>query len=171
MYGGLELLLFGVSRIVLNIDFEARPPMFTSSRCFLSFSLHPQKGTFEWVDHATILRELNMNQDQFIDSCILAGFDLCLTFPPLLDALFSFRGVRSLALHRTGLDAPGMRWPFTDLLWLAPTAAYEMVKAYGSGRIAVETHSNHPQVQNSNYIELYIRTKYTYNHYSAHFDC
>jgi hypothetical protein len=115
VYGGLELLLFGVSRIVLNIDFE--------------------KGTFEWVDHATILRELNMNQDQFIDSCILAGFDLCLTFPPLLDALFSFR------------------------------AAYEMVKAYGSGRIAVETHSNHPQVQNSNYIELYIRTKNIIRHH------
>lgn len=34
-----------------------------------------------------------MTQDQFIDACILAGFDLCSTFPPLLEGPFNFRGL------------------------------------------------------------------------------
>jgi len=97
VYAGLELLLFGVSRIVISMDFE--------------------KGTYEWVDHAAVLRELNMTQDQFIDACILAGFDLCSTFPPLLEGPFNFR------------------------------AAYEMVKGYKTGLTAVQNHINHPQVQ------------------------
>jgi len=76
-----------------------------------------------------------MTQDQFIDACILAGFDLCSTFPPLLEGPFNFR------------------------------AAYEMVKGYKTGLTAVQNHINHPQVQKLNYIDLFVRTRNIIRHH------
>lgn len=54
----------------------------------------------------------------------------------------------------------GSRLHADSLLLLA---AYEMVKGYKTGLIAVQNHINHPQVQKLNYIDLYMRTRYWRN--------
>lgn len=41
------------------------------------------KGTFSWIRKKYILSDLPASNEQFIDACLLAGSDLCSTFPPL----------------------------------------------------------------------------------------
>ncbi|KYQ89439.1 5'3'-exonuclease N- and I-domain-containing protein [Tieghemostelium lacteum] len=61
VYGSPELLLFGVQRLIIDIDFE--------------------KGTYVWVDLKTILQELAMTHDQFIDACLICGYEYCANSP------------------------------------------------------------------------------------------
>ncbi|GAM19214.1 hypothetical protein SAMD00019534_023890, partial [Acytostelium subglobosum LB1] len=89
VWGGLELLLFGVHRLIVDIDFE--------------------KGTFDWIDLKHILKEdLQMTHDQFVDACILAGYEFCNTFTGLTSSFghnFNFRHVCDLVKqHQTGLQ-------------------------------------------------------------------
>jgi len=57
------LLLYGVPRVVLSLDF--------------------QKQTFEWADMEMLLQQWGLERDQFIDACLLAGTEYCLTYPYL----------------------------------------------------------------------------------------
>ncbi|CRG99589.1 conserved Plasmodium protein, unknown function [Plasmodium relictum] len=42
-----------------------------------------KKNYFEWVDLYHLLKTWNINKEQFIDACLLAGTEYCLTFPYL----------------------------------------------------------------------------------------
>merc|ERR1719197_1651572 len=39
--------------------------------------------TFDWVDLQYILNTWGINRDQFVDACMLAGTEYCLTYPYL----------------------------------------------------------------------------------------
>ena len=57
------LLLFGLSKVIINIDF--------------------QQVLFDWIDVERILEKWSMSREQFVDACMLAGTEYCLTFPYL----------------------------------------------------------------------------------------
>merc|ERR1719461_1012542 len=40
-------------------------------------------GSFDWVDLETVLTKWQINKDQFVDACMLAGTEYCLTYPYL----------------------------------------------------------------------------------------
>mmetsp|Transcript_104029 Transcript_104029/g.323462 ORF Transcript_104029/g.323462 Transcript_104029/m.323462 type:complete len:749 (-) Transcript_104029:78-2324(-) len=63
VYGPPGLLLYSIPRVVIHIDF-----------------LHQ---TFDWVDLDSVLSKWQINKDQFIDACMLAGTEYCLTYPYL----------------------------------------------------------------------------------------
>lgn len=115
VYGSLELLLYGVLRLVIDIDFE--------------------HGTFEWVDTKTVLSKLSLTPEEFLDACMLAGFDFCGTFPPLLDQAFTFR------------------------------YACEMVKNFKTGYAAIRHFASNPGVQKSNYMDLFLRARCVVRHH------
>jgi hypothetical protein len=114
-FGGLELLLYGVLRLIIDIDFEHR--------------------TFDWVDTKLVLVNLALSSDEFLDACILAGFDYCVTFPPLLEQQFSFR------------------------------YACEMVKNFKTGYAAVRQYATHPSVQKLGYMDLFLRARCIVRHH------
>ena len=57
------LLLFGVKKVLLSIDFV--------------------KGSVEWVELDYILHQWGINKAQFVEVCLLAGTEYCLTYPYL----------------------------------------------------------------------------------------
>lgn len=123
-FGGLELLLFGPLRLIIDIDFE--------------------RGTFDWVDTKAVLMNLNLSADEFLDACILAGFDYCGTFPPLLEqnSHFSFR-------H-----------------------AWEMVKNFKTGYAAVRHYAGHARVIESGYMDSFLRARCIIRHHPVfHTSC
>ena len=118
VFGGLELLLFGVLRLIVDIDFE--------------------RGTFDWVDTKSMLLSLSLSSDEFLDACILAGFDYCVTFPPLLEQPFTFR------------------------------YACEMVKNFKTGFAAVRQYATHPSVQKLGYMDLFLRARCIVRHHPVY---
>jgi len=60
-FGPPGLLLYGVPKILIHIEFT--------------------KGTFDWLDLDHILRTWDIELPQFVDACILAGTEYCLTYP------------------------------------------------------------------------------------------
>ncbi|KAG0214762.1 hypothetical protein BGX28_001397 [Mortierella sp. GBA30] len=115
IYAGSELLVFDVERVITSIDFV--------------------KQTFSVISKKAVLQDLMLTDDQFLDLCILAGFDHCPTFPPLsAEGAFAFKSIHELLLqHRTGFNA---------------------VKAYADA----------PQVVKSNYVDLFCRTRCAMRH-------
>eukprot|EP00397_Hematodinium_sp_SG-2012_P003551 GEMP01003559.1.p1 GENE.GEMP01003559.1~~GEMP01003559.1.p1 ORF type:complete len:746 (+),score=145.90 GEMP01003559.1:519-2756(+) len=63
VFGPPGLLLYGVPKILIALDFA--------------------KDSFDWLDLSFILSTWDMQLNQFIDACILAGTDYCLTYPYL----------------------------------------------------------------------------------------
>ncbi|EGC37142.1 hypothetical protein DICPUDRAFT_94141 [Dictyostelium purpureum] len=88
VYGSQELLLYGVYRLITDIDYE--------------------KGAYSWVDLKSILSELQLSHDQFIDACLLCGFEYCPTFPVLIQSFgkeYSFKNACDMVRnYHTGLD-------------------------------------------------------------------
>jgi len=62
-FGPPGLLLYGIPRVVIHVDF-----------------LHQ---TFDWVDLEAVLSKWCISKDQFVDACMLAGTEYCLTYPCL----------------------------------------------------------------------------------------
>jgi len=92
VYSGSEMLMWcgDNDNVILNIDFD--------------------KKEFTWVEKIRVIQDLNLfHPDQFIDICMLAGFDWISTFPPLVgspNTSFTFKGtVDMLQQHRTGYNA------------------------------------------------------------------
>eukprot|EP01132_Coremiostelium_polycephalum_P003991 gene3991-4992_t len=84
VWGAHDLLLFGVYRLIVDIDYE--------------------KGVFEWVDLKAILSDLGITHDQFIDACLLCGFEYCQTFPAFAKE-YTFRMVCDVVkMNQSGLD-------------------------------------------------------------------
>ncbi|KAF4653850.1 hypothetical protein FOZ61_008641 [Perkinsus olseni] len=82
VYGPPGLLLYGVKSVVLQMDF--------------------QKNKAEWVSLDHVLSKWYINREQFIDACLLAGTEYCLTYPYL--NLDQFRGDNqpAAAAHHAG---------------------------------------------------------------------
>lgn len=63
VFGPPGLLLYGVPSVVIHINF-------------------PQQS-FDWVDLESVLQKWQITRDQFVDACMLAGTEYCLTYPYL----------------------------------------------------------------------------------------
>jgi hypothetical protein len=63
VFGPPGLLLYGVQSVVIHINF-------------------PQ-NIFDWVDLEAVLQKWQISRDQFVDACMLAGTEYCLTYPYL----------------------------------------------------------------------------------------
>mmetsp|Transcript_81088 Transcript_81088/g.235223 ORF Transcript_81088/g.235223 Transcript_81088/m.235223 type:complete len:770 (+) Transcript_81088:132-2441(+) len=63
VFGPPGLLLYGVEKVIININFN--------------------QAFFEWVDFQTILTKWEISPNQFVDACMLAGTEYCLTYPYL----------------------------------------------------------------------------------------
>lgn len=63
VFGPPGLLLYSIPKVVIHLDFG--------------------RQTFDWVDLQYILSQWQINKDQFIDACMLAGTEYCLTYPYL----------------------------------------------------------------------------------------
>ncbi|CAG8438708.1 9726_t:CDS:10 [Diversispora eburnea] len=111
LYGGSELLMYDVEKVITNIDLE--------------------KGTYSWLNKKHILNDLALTDEQFLDVCILAGFEYCGTFPPLNSEFvgFSFKGV------------------------------HDLIKQHRNGFNAVQSYADHAAVMKTNYIETFCRTR------------
>lgn len=74
VFGPPGLLLYGVQRVIIHIDFL-------------------QRSTFDWVELESVLAKWQITPDQFVDACMLAGTEYCLTYPYL--NLNHFQAVQS----------------------------------------------------------------------------
>jgi len=63
VFGPPGLLLYGIQRVVIHIDFP--------------------RNSFDWVDLESVLTKWQISRDQFVDACMLAGTEYCLTYPYL----------------------------------------------------------------------------------------
>ncbi|KAF9110475.1 hypothetical protein BGX27_006299 [Mortierella sp. AM989] len=84
-FAGPELLIFDIERVITSIDFA--------------------KQTFSVILKKAVLQDLMLTDDQFLDLCILAGGDQCVTFPPFAQqSAFAPASVERLQQHRTGFN-------------------------------------------------------------------
>jgi hypothetical protein len=115
--GSNELLLFDVDRVITSIDSE--------------------KGTFTWVSKRSILQDLQLTEDQFLDMCILAGCDYCSTFPILTlePSVFHFKSV------------------------------YDMIRYYRTGDNVVNYFIGHPEIIRTKYDDIYCRVHSVIRHH------
>ncbi|KAL7309521.1 hypothetical protein PS15m_010389 [Mucor circinelloides] len=109
--GGSELLMWDIDKMITSIEFE--------------------KGNYHWVSKRTVLQDLHVSDEQFLDICILAGFEYCPTFPPLSTShvSFTFNGV------------------------------HDLIKQHKTGFNAVQAFSDNPTVSKTNYIDTFCRTR------------
>lgn len=61
--GPAGLLLYGVKSVMIHLNFSTR--------------------TFDWVDLQAVLEKWQLSWDDFVDACMLAGTEYCLTYPYL----------------------------------------------------------------------------------------
>lgn len=109
--GGSELLMWDIDKMITSIDFE--------------------KGNYHWVSKRTVLQDLHVSDEQFLDICILAGFEYCPSFPPLNTAhvSFTFNGV------------------------------HDLIKQHKTGFNAVQAYSDNPTIAKTHYIDIFCRTR------------
>mmetsp|Transcript_45649 Transcript_45649/g.74436 ORF Transcript_45649/g.74436 Transcript_45649/m.74436 type:complete len:808 (-) Transcript_45649:597-3020(-) len=118
IFSGPELVLFEAGTLILDID--------------------PLTQTVFWVDVKSMLKHLDVSYDQFLDACLLAGFDFLPTFPPLNPDFHSeFR-----------FDV-----------------ALEMIRHHRTGFRAIQTHNTHPQVAKMNYTEQFLKARALIRHH------
>jgi len=65
VFGPPGLLLYGVQSVVIQMNFGQPQP------------------EFQWVDLESVLKKWALTRDQFVDACMLAGTEYCLTYPYL----------------------------------------------------------------------------------------
>ncbi|CAO3688983.1 unnamed protein product [Umbelopsis ramanniana] len=109
--GGSEMLIWDVDNVIVGIDL--------------------QKGNYSWLSKKTVLADLGLSEDQFLDVCILAGFDYCPTFPPLSNNMigFTFKGT------------------------------HDLVKHHKTGFNVVQAYADDPSVSKTHYIDTFCRTR------------
>ncbi|KAK9455403.1 temperature dependent protein affecting M2 dsRNA replication-domain-containing protein [Dipodascopsis uninucleata] len=113
IYGTQETLMYDIDRLITNVDVNT-----------LNFS---------FLNKTAILSELGgLNNEQFMDVCILSGINGSPTFP-LVDQ----------GLHNGSLTIRTSR---------------DLVKNYTSGYGAVMSYADHALIKNSKYVDVYKRT-------------
>ncbi|KAI5481413.1 XPG I-region protein [Pseudohyphozyma bogoriensis] len=81
VYGPTEMFMFeGIDRVILNIDFDS--------------------STLTYASKTAIMTDVNVTNEQFLDVCILSGYDGCSPFPAIDPREFSFRGAVDLVKSR-----------------------------------------------------------------------
>ncbi|CDH60807.1 xpg i-region protein [Lichtheimia corymbifera JMRC:FSU:9682] len=113
VYGGTELLMFDVDKVITSIDFE--------------------KGNYMWMSKKTVLQDLHVSDDQFLDICLLAGFEYCNSFPPLNHSAMS------------------MGFTFKDV--------HDLVKHHKTGFNTVQAYVDDPSVSKSHYVDMFCRAR------------
>jgi hypothetical protein len=103
-----DILLWDVERFVVSLDLE--------------------NNSYNWVDKSTVLSDLRVKDDLFIDLCLISGWDNCSTFPPFADP-FNFKYI------------------------------CEAVRQVKSGFTLIQQYIDHPQVNSSDYVDMYCRAK------------
>ncbi|CEG64051.1 hypothetical protein RMATCC62417_01095 [Rhizopus microsporus] len=111
VYGGSELLMWDIDKMITSIDFE--------------------KGNYHWINKKTVLQDLHVSDEQFLDICILAGFEYCPSFPPLNTSVvsFTFKGV------------------------------HDLIKQHKTGFNAVQAYSDNPIIAKTHYVDIFCRTR------------
>lgn len=123
IYGATEILLFDrVERLITSLNFS--------------------ESTFQYVSKQAILGELRCNEEQFLDVGLLAGSDLCATFPALQDSSFGAPPPHAGA-------PPNLR------------QINDLVKQYKGGYALVAAFEGHPTVQKINYLDQFCRARTT----------
>ncbi|TIA87371.1 hypothetical protein E3P99_03205 [Wallemia hederae] len=61
-------------------------------------SIDLNRGTFNWIPKRSLLNELRLSEDQFFDVGLLAGVDICPTFPPA-NHNFDFKQIVETVRH------------------------------------------------------------------------
>lgn len=121
IFGATEILLFDrVDRLITSLNLS--------------------ESTFQFVSKQALLNDLRCNEEQFLDVGLLAGSDLCATFPALQDS--------SLGAPPPHAGAPPNLRQINDL-----------VKQYKGGYPLVASFEGHPTVQKINYIDQFCRTR------------
>ena len=57
------MLLYGIPKVIIHVDFMKSPP------------------AFDWLDLKEILNKNELKLEQFVDCCMIAGTEYCLTYP------------------------------------------------------------------------------------------
>lgn len=123
VYGASEILLFDrVDRLITSLNLA--------------------ESTFQFVSKQAILNELRCNEEQFLDVGLLAGSDLCATFPALQDS--------SLGAPPPHAGAPPNLRQINEL-----------VKQYKGGYSLVAAFEAHPTVQKINYLDQFCKARTT----------
>ncbi|KAJ1921768.1 hypothetical protein H4219_000501 [Mycoemilia scoparia] len=115
IYGSSDLFMFNIDSVITNIDFE--------------------KETFGWVTRYSILSDLRVSKEQFLDICIMAGFEWCPTFPVVDKVSFTFKDV------------------------------HDLIKMHYSGYNVMQTYFDDPDVKRLKYIECYSRAYCAIKHH------
>lgn len=63
IFGPPGLLLYGVKTVIIHLNFS--------------------QNTFDWVDLDSVLNKWQLSWDSFVEACMLAGTEYCLTYPYL----------------------------------------------------------------------------------------
>ncbi|TFK20242.1 XPG I-region protein [Coprinopsis marcescibilis] len=88
IYGPTDTLLYpGVDKVITHIDLTSANP------------------TFNYVSKRNVLQELAVNEDQFLDICILVGFDHSPSFPPTIHEQALKATVDMVKYYKTGYAA------------------------------------------------------------------
>lgn len=83
--GSASCLVFGASRVIVHFDYA--------------------NGKFFWVSRDAVLRKLNMNQDQFVDLCLLSGVSFLQALPEVENDAINSRIIAAKnILNRSGRD-------------------------------------------------------------------
>lgn len=108
VWGGLELLLFGVERVVIDTNLL--------------------RGTASWVDLREVLHSLNMTHDQFVDMCLVAGYGSCRSCPLVIgeDDRFSFERAYDLVMKHG--SAQGVAEAYVDNAEMAEMGYSQMIE-------------------------------------------
>ncbi|EPQ31463.1 uncharacterized protein PFL1_00798 [Pseudozyma flocculosa PF-1] len=121
MYGSSELLLFDrVDKVITNLNL--------------------QDGTFQYVSKQSIMNELRCSEEHFLDVGLLAGSDLCATFPALQDG--------SLGPPPPHAGAPPNIRQLSDL-----------VRQYRNGYTLCMAFEQHPGVLKAAYVDQFCRAR------------
>ncbi|KAJ1965402.1 hypothetical protein GGI12_000794 [Dipsacomyces acuminosporus] len=109
VYAPSDILMFDIDRVITAINHS--------------------KSTFSWVLKDNLLHNFGIGHDQFLDMCILAGFEWCPTFP--------------------AIDSE---------VWYSFKSAIDVIRTYRTGFNAIQAYAEHPVVKSSNYVDNYCRT-------------
>jgi len=96
VYGGLDMLLYRVDRLVTLIDTAGHGDAATGS------------ARVEYLDLSDVLQSLRLTHDQLVDVCLLAGYGKCRTFHLVSDTQGRFdfqRAVDVVLQFGSGVDA------------------------------------------------------------------
>lgn len=105
-----DILMFEVEKVITSVNFES--------------------NEFSFVSKPKLLQEFQITEEQFLDVCVLAGFDYCSTFPPISGEAISFS-------YKTPL---------------------ELVKQYKTGFNVIQAYLEHPEIVKLDYTDLFCRT-------------